>query len=158
VGSVANFCLCYAPAKLEKLTFCSAYFYFGTAILKFDSFSLLCLLPYCTHMNRKGDSLFLSFCTYGISMYQKCILPYTLFPTYLPQPYSPLKCYWRQNSSPTERVGPTRRHNSTGLAKLWGRRLIKLEYSMVLIYLRLVANDISQGLRDYYLSHKFSKL
>jgi hypothetical protein len=30
----------YAPAKLEKLMFCSAYFYSCTAILKFDSFSL----------------------------------------------------------------------------------------------------------------------
>ena len=75
--SVAKFRLRYALAKLEKLTFCSAYFYFNTAILKFDSFSLL---PCCTNKNPKGDSLFLSFCTIRISMYQKSILPYRLFP------------------------------------------------------------------------------
>ena len=39
-GTVSKFRLRYAPAKLEKLTFCSAYFYFGTTILNFDSFSL----------------------------------------------------------------------------------------------------------------------
>ena len=39
-GTVTNFRIRYAPAKLEKLTFCGAYFYFGTAILKVDSFSL----------------------------------------------------------------------------------------------------------------------
>ena len=65
-GSATNFCLRYASAKLEKLTFCSAYIYFGTAILKFNSFSFV---PYCTYTNRADESLFLSFCTIGISMY-----------------------------------------------------------------------------------------
>jgi hypothetical protein len=86
--SVTNFGLRYAPANLEKLTFCSAYFYFGTTILKFHIFSIV---PYCTYTNREGDSLFLSFCTIGISMYQKSILPFTIFSTYLPQAYSPLE-------------------------------------------------------------------
>ena len=74
---------------------------------------------------------FLPCCTIGISICQESILPYdTLFPTYLPQAYSPFEHYWQ-----TEKIlhpllhkfffslsalGPTRRHNSTGLAELWG--------------------------------------
>ena len=35
-GTVTNFCIRYAPAKLEKFAFCSAYFHFDTAILQFN--------------------------------------------------------------------------------------------------------------------------
>jgi hypothetical protein len=82
-------------------------------------------------MNRKGDSLCLPFFTIGISMYKKSTLPYTLFLTYLPQAYSPLERYGLTEKIvhplfpkffffPLSARGPTRRRNSTGLAKLWG--------------------------------------
>ena len=59
-------------------------------------------------------------------MYQRSIFPCTLFPIFLPQPYSPLECYRRtdrENSSPLVPLGispplsawgPTLRRNSTG--------------------------------------------
>jgi hypothetical protein len=136
-GSATNFCLRYALAKLEKLTFCSAYFYFGTAaILKFDSFSIL---PYWTYMNCKGDSLFFSYCTIGISMYQKWYftIHYSLliYPKLIP--FWSITDKLTYNSSPLVPSiisppplsvwGPTCRHNSNGLAELWGGWPIELE-------------------------------
>ena len=67
-------------------------------------------------------------------MYQKSILPYFIIPsTFSPQASSPLEhyrrtdgqrkfftpCYLSSFFSLSAR-GPTRRRNSTGLAKLWG--------------------------------------
>ena len=74
------------PTKLEKLTFCSAYFYFGTAILKFDSFFLS--YHFDVHESWRWQPLSL-FLHYRNSYLPKSILPYTLFPTYFPQAYSP---------------------------------------------------------------------
>ncbi len=118
-GSATNFRLRHAPAKLEKLTFCSDYLlYFGTAILKFDSFSIV---PYCTYMNCKDDSLFLSFSTIRIIMYQTSILPYTLFPTYLPQAYS----RWSIPDWQTDRILHPLFSKSLNLnnfgGRIWGR-------------------------------------
>jgi hypothetical protein len=82
------------------------------------------------YTNREGDSLFLPFCTIGISMDQISTLPYTLFLTYLPQAYSPLERYgltdkvlhplFPEFSFSLSARGPTRRRNFTGLAELWG--------------------------------------
>ena len=60
----------------------------GTAISKFDTFSSY-------HIVRTGITKvtnFLPFCTIGISMYQKRILPYFIIPTtFSPQASSPLE-------------------------------------------------------------------
>jgi hypothetical protein len=98
-----------------------------------EIWQLLSIVPYCMYTNCKGDSLFLPFCTIGISMYQKSTLPYTLFLTYLPQAYSPLERYrqtdWRtkiftpcslSSFFSLSTRGPTHRRNSFGLAELWG--------------------------------------
>ena len=84
---------------------------------------------------------FLPFCTIGISMYQKCILPYFVIPsTSSPQADTPFEhsgqtdrrtdfftpCYVSSFFSPLSTRGPTRRRNSTGLAKLWGGWPIEL--------------------------------
>ena len=107
--------LCYASAKLEKLTFCSACFYFGTTILKFDSFSLL------YHIVRKWIAkVTASFSLYALSelVYTKkyftlYIIPYLFTPSLFPFGVFWTETDW-QNSSPfnppsyffTERVGP----------------------------------------------------
>ena len=95
----------------------------------------LLFVPHPTYTNCEGDSLFLPFCTIGISMYQIIILPYTLFLTYLPQAYSPLERSWRTDRLtdkvlhplfpnsfffPLSARGPTRRRKFTGLAELRG--------------------------------------
>ncbi len=89
-------------------------------------------IPHRTCANREGDSLFLSFCTIGISMYQKRILPYFIIPsTFSPQASSPLEhSGWTDNILhpllpkfflfSLSAQGPTCRRNSTGLAELWG--------------------------------------
>ena len=71
---------------------------------------------------------FLPFFTIGISMYQQRILPYTLFPTYLPQAYSLLEHSTRRTEKILHPLFPksyffslsVRGRNSTGLAELWG--------------------------------------
>jgi hypothetical protein len=75
---------------------------------------------------------FSPFCTIGISMYQKRILPYFIIPsTFSPQASSPLSHHRRTDRFqhpfhpyffffPLSARGPTRRRNSTGLAELWG--------------------------------------
>ena len=68
--------------SVANLTFRNVSFNFATAISKFDTFSIV---PYRTYPNREGDRLLsfcpfgisiFPFCTIGISMYQKRILPY----------------------------------------------------------------------------------
>ena len=71
---------------------------------------------------------FLPFFTIGISMYQQIILPYTLFPTYLPQAYSLLERSTRRTEKILHPLFPKSYffslsvwgRNSTGLAELWG--------------------------------------
>ena len=73
------------------------------------------------------------FCTIGISMYQKRILPYIIIPYFLTPSFFPFKpsqtdrqrnlntpCYLSSFFFPLSARGPTRRRNSTGLAELWG--------------------------------------
>ena len=99
------------------------------------------VVPY-VDINAKVTNFF-PFCTIGISMYQKRILPYFIIPsTFSPQASSPLERY-RQTDKfqhpllpkfyffSTERGrGPTRRRNSTGLAELWGGWPIELGSSI----------------------------
>ncbi len=95
----------------------------------------LLFVPHRTYTNCKGDSLFLPFCTIGISMYQKSTLPYTLFLTYLPQAHSLLeRCRltdWLTDKVlhplfpnsfffPLSARSPTRRRKFTWLAELRG--------------------------------------
>ena len=104
-----------------------------TAISKFDTFSSYHIVR--TRIAKVTN--FLPFCTIGISMYQKRILPYFIIPsTFSPQASSPLERYGQRNfftprylSSfffPLSARGPTRRRNSTGLAELWGGWPIEL--------------------------------
>ncbi len=122
--------------SVANLRFCNVSFNFATAISKFDTSSSYHIIR--TQI-AKVTAAFSLFCTIGISMYQKSTSPYTLFLTYLPQAYSPLERSWRTDwqrkffapcslstfFSPSAR-GPTCRHNSTGLAKLWGGWPIEL--------------------------------
>ena len=113
--------------SVANLMFRNVSFNFATAISKFDIFSSY-------HIVRariaKVTAFFLPFCTIGISLYQKSILPYFIFPsTFLPQASSPLEHY-RQTTffTPcslsyffsTEPAGPCRRNSTAGLAELWG--------------------------------------
>ncbi len=70
--------------------------------------------------------------------YQQIFVPSIIIPYYLPQAYSPLEHYRWTNKIlhplfpklfffPLSAWGPTRRRNSTGLAKLWGGWLIEQE-------------------------------
>jgi hypothetical protein len=79
-------------AKCGKFEVSQCFFQFCYRYLKIWH---LLFVPHHKYTNREGDSLFLPFCTIGISMYQKSTLPYTLFLTYLPQAHSPLERYWR---------------------------------------------------------------
>ena len=111
--------------SVANLTFRNVSFNFATTISKFDTFSL------SYHIVRKriakvtdflsfcpfGISIF-PFCTIGISMYQKRILPYFIIPcTFSPQASSPLSHHGRTEKSQhpllpkffffsTERAGP----------------------------------------------------
>ncbi len=138
-----NLCLCYAPAKCGKFTFHNVSFNFATTISKFDTFSL------SYHIVRKqiakvtdflsfcpfGISIF-PFCTIGISMYQKRILPYFIIPYFLTPSFFPFGAlqtdrfhtprYLSSFFFPLSARGPTRRRNSTGLAELWGGWPIEL--------------------------------
>jgi hypothetical protein len=94
------------------------------------------VVPY-VDTNAKVTNFF-PFCTNGISMYQKCILPYFIIPsTFSPQASSPLSHHRQTDKSQhpfapyfffsLSAWGPTRRRNSTGLAELWGGWPIELE-------------------------------
>ncbi len=127
--------------SVANLTFRKCFFQFCYRYLKIW---YLLFVPHRTYTNREGDSLFLPFCTIGISMFQKSTVPYTLFlNTYLPQAYSPLERYG-QIDRQTDKVlhplfptsffslsarGPTHRRNFTGLAEMWGGWPIELERS-----------------------------
>ena len=129
--------------SVANLTFCNVSFNFATTISKFDTFSL------SYHIVRKriakvtdflsfcpfGISIF-PFCTIGISMYQKRILPYFIIPYFLTPrffPFGALRTDRFQHPPipyffffPLSARGPTRRRNSTGLAELWGGWPIEL--------------------------------
>jgi hypothetical protein len=76
-----------------------------------------------------GISIF-PFCTIGISMYQKRILPYIIIPYFLTPSFFPFKPSQTDKFQhppipyffffPLSARGPTRRRNSTGLAERWG--------------------------------------
>ena len=111
------------------------FFNFATAISKFDTFSSYHIVR--AQIGKVTN--FLPFCTIGISIYQKCILPYFIIPsTFLPQASSLLEHYRQKDRIlhpllpkyfffPLSVRGPTRRRNSTGLAELWGRWPIELD-------------------------------
>ena len=110
------------PGKVDVL---QCLFYFGT-YRYLEIWQLLSIVPYCRYTNRKGDSLFLPFCTIRISMYQKSTLPYIIpYDTYLPQAYSPLEhsglsgCLFHHPLFP-KLFFCTHRRNSTRPAELWG--------------------------------------
>ena len=99
------------------------------------------VVPY-VDTNAKVTNCF-PFCTIGISMYQKSILPHFIIPsTFSPQASSPLERYRQKDGRTTfftpcylssfffslSARGPTRRRNSTGLAELWGGWPIELPY------------------------------
>jgi hypothetical protein len=132
--------------SVANLTFHNVSFNFATTISKFDTFSL------SYHIVRKriakvtdflsfcpfGISIF-PFCTIGISMYQKRILPYFIIPYFLTPSFFPFgalrtdrrtdfntPCYLSSFFFPLSARGPTRRRNSTGLAELWGGWRIEL--------------------------------
>jgi len=129
---------------VANLIFRNVSFNFATAISKFDTFSsyhIVCtqcktiVVPY-VDINAKVTNFF-PFCTVGISMYQKRILPYFIIPsTFSPQASSPLSLHrWTDFNTPFTLTsfffplsawGPTRRRNATGLAKLWGGWPIEL--------------------------------
>jgi len=111
--------------------FHNVFFNFATAISNFDTFSSYHIVR--TRIAKVTN--FFPFCTIGISMYQKRILLYLIIPsTFSPQASSPLErsrqtegrttffntCYLSSFFFPLSARGPTRRRNSTGLAKLWG--------------------------------------
>jgi hypothetical protein len=87
------------------------------------------VVPY-VDTNAKVTNFF-PFCTIGISMYQKSILPYFLFPLLSHPNLIPFwsvpdgqtnfntPCYLSSFFFPLSARGHTRRRNSTGLAKLW---------------------------------------
>jgi len=116
--------------------FCNVSFNFATAISKFDTFS-----SYHVRTRIAKVTKFFPFCTIGISMYQKRILPYfIILSTFSPQASSPLSHHRRTDRGtdfdtpftltsfffPLSARGPTRRRNSTGLAELWGGWPIEL--------------------------------
>jgi hypothetical protein len=83
--------------------FCNVYFNFATAISKFDTFSSYHFLR--TRIMKVTN--FFPFCTIGISMYQKRILPYFIIPsTFSPQASSPLERY-RQTEGRTTFFTPS---------------------------------------------------
>ncbi len=105
----------------------------GTAISKFDTFSLYHIVR--TQIAKVTN--FFPFCTIGISMYQKRIIPYFIIPsTFSPQASSPLERSGQTNRQtnrqmdnipcypsfffPLSARGPPHRRNSAGLAELWG--------------------------------------
>ena len=75
--------------KDRKVDTFSGYFYLGTAILKFDSFSLLIHVVHTRIV--KVAASFSRFALLELVCAKKGILAYTLFPTFLPQPCFPLE-------------------------------------------------------------------
>ena len=95
-----------------------------------------------------GISIF-PFCTIGISMYQKRILPYFIIPYFLTPSFFPFGAFRTDRRTdfntpryltsfffPLSARGPTRRRNSTGLAELWGGWPIELG-NTILVKLKL---------------------
>ena len=92
-----------------------------------------------------GISIF-PFCTIGISMYQKRILPYFIIPYFLTPsffPFGALRTDRFQHPPipyffffPLSARGPTRRRNSTGLAELWGGWPIELDTTLEFWHLK----------------------
>ncbi len=113
-------------------------FNFATAISKFDTFSSYHIVR--TRIAKVTN--FLPFCTIGISMYQKSILPYFVIPsTFSLQASSPFSHHRQTDRRTTfftpcylssffslSTWGPTRWRNSTGLAELWGGWPIEREF------------------------------
>jgi len=115
--------------SVANLMFRNVSFNFATAISKFDTFSSYHILR--TRIGKVTN--FFPFCTIRISMHQKriypIIIPYILTPSFFPfgafqtdgqrdrfhHPFHPYFFFF-----PLSARGPTRRRNSTGLAKLWG--------------------------------------
>jgi len=110
--------LAYATLRqsVANLMFRNVSFNFATAISKFDTFSSYHIVR--TRIAKVTN--FFPFCTIGISMYQKRILPYFI----IPSTFSP------QASSPLERYGRTDGQISTPLSPLllsffhWARRAL----------------------------------
>jgi len=98
-------------------------FNFATAISKFDTFSSY----HIVRARIAKVTNFFPFCTIGISMYQKRILPYFIIPsTFSPQASSPL--YQRQDF---KTFGTTQQHNRiTSLPGLLGRASFRLELNL----------------------------
>jgi hypothetical protein len=111
-------------------------FNFATAISKFDTFSSYHIVR--TRIAKVTN--FFRFCTIGISMYQKRILPYIIIPYFLTPSFFPFGAFQTDRRTdkfqhpllpkffffPLSARGPTRRRNSTGLAELWGGWPIEL--------------------------------
>ena len=127
-GSATNFCLCYAPANLEKLTFCSAYFLLISLSWNLTAF-LLCHIVR-THIVKVTASLFLS----ALSELYEPKKYFTLFiiPYLFTSSLFPFGVF--QTDRLTDKIlpplflshffslstrGPTCRCSSIGLAKLW---------------------------------------
>ena len=90
---------------------------------------------------------FFPFCTIGISMYQKRILPYFIIPYFLTPsffPFGALQTEGQRNLNtppylssfffPQSARGPTRRRNSTGLAEQWGGWPIEQDLSVPALF------------------------
>jgi len=128
--------------SVANLMFRNVSFNFATTISKFDTFSLYHIVR--TRIAKVTN--FFPFCTIGISMYQKLILPYFSIPsTFSPQAssFGALQTDGRRDRFqhpftltsfffPLSARGPTCRRNSTGLAELWGGWPIEQEDVMLL--------------------------
>jgi hypothetical protein len=99
--------------SVANLMFLNVSFNFATAISKFDTFSSYHIVR--TRITKVTN--FFPFCTIGISMYQKRILPYFIIPsTFSPQASSPLSHHGQTDKCQhpllpkffffTERAGP----------------------------------------------------
>ena len=73
------------------VTFSSTYYPCTPALYCTTIHTIIEYVPY-VDTNVKVTN-FLPFCTIRISIRQESILPFTLFPTYLPQAYSPFEHY-----------------------------------------------------------------
>ncbi len=115
--------------------FLNVSFNFATAISKFDTFSSY----HIVHTRIAKVTNFFPFLHFGISMYQKRILPYFIIPYFLTPSFFLFKpsqtdrqrnfntpCSLSYFFFPLSARGPTRRRNSTGLAELWGGWPIEL--------------------------------
>jgi hypothetical protein len=127
-----NLCLRYAPAKCGKFDVSQCFFQFCYLYLEIYTISSYHIVR--TRITKVTN--FLPFCTIGISMYQKRILPYfIILSTFSPHASSPFGAFQTEKFQhpfhpyffpPLSAQGPTRRRNSTGLAELWGGWPIEL--------------------------------